>query len=131
GAILVLEDVGEAPYRIDRMLTHWRLSGALGQLAGIAFGAFSDCDSDSDVDENEAAAVIEADPDAPGTGPGAGHRRLEQVLRERSLDLGIPVLAGLPLGHRCGNATLPLGARARLDADAGRLDLVAWPPSPH
>lgn len=113
GAILVLEDVGEAPYRIDRMLTHWRLSGALGQLAGIAFGAFSDCDDDDD----EAA--------------GAGHTRLEQVLRERSLDLGIPVLAGLPLGHRCGNAALPLGARARLDADAGRLELVAWPPSPH
>jgi muramoyltetrapeptide carboxypeptidase len=114
GAILVLEDVGEAPYRIDRMLTHWRLSGALGQLAGIAFGAFSDCDDDED---DEAA--------------GVGHSRLEQVLRERSLDLGIPVLAGLPLGHRCGNAALPLGARARLDADAGRLELVAWPPSPH
>jgi muramoyltetrapeptide carboxypeptidase len=96
------------------MLTHWRLSGALGQLAGIAFGAFRDCDDDED---DEAA--------------GAGHRRLEQVLRERSLDLGIPVLAGLPLGHRCGNAALPLGARARLDADAGRLELVDWPPSPH
>jgi muramoyltetrapeptide carboxypeptidase len=106
GAILVLEDVGEAPYRIDRMLTHWRLSGALGQLAGIAFGAFSDCE----------------------TADEAAQHRLEQVLRERTLDLGIPVLAGLPLGHRCGNAALPLGARARLDADAGRLELLAWPP---
>jgi muramoyltetrapeptide carboxypeptidase len=121
GAILVLEDVGEAPYRIDRMLTHWRLSGALGQLAGIAFGAFSDCEDEEENDDdgqelNQASAA------------GAAHRRLEQVLRERTLDLGIPVLAGLPLGHRCGNAALPLGARARLDADAGRLELVAWPP---
>jgi len=117
GAILVLEDVGEAPYRIDRMLTHWRLSGALGQLAGIAFGAFTDCED-----------AEEADEDGTATGEGAAHRRLEQVLRERTLDLGIPVLANLPLGHRCGNAALPLGAQARLDANAGRLELVAWPP---
>ena len=40
GAILVLEDVGEAPYRIERMLTHWRLCGALQRLAGLAFGNF-------------------------------------------------------------------------------------------
>jgi muramoyltetrapeptide carboxypeptidase len=125
GAILVLEDVGEAPYRIDRMLTHWRLSGALGQLAGIAFGAFSDCedeDEDEDPHAQDHAQPAHADRDA--------HRRLEQVLRERTLDLGIPVLAGLPVGHRCGNAALPMGARARLDADAGRLELVAWPPAP-
>jgi muramoyltetrapeptide carboxypeptidase len=114
GAILVLEDVGEAPYRIDRMLTHWRLSGALGQLAGIAFGAFSDCDDEIDDTDQR---------------PGA-HRRLDQVLRERTLDLGIPVLTGLPLGHRCGNAALPVGARARLDADAGQLKLAVWPPQP-
>ena len=123
GAILVLEDVGEAPYRIDRMLTHWRLSGALGQLAGIAFGAFSDCD-DGDGNGEEAHQGAAQAPPAE-----AEHRRLEQVLRERTLDLGIPVLAGLPLGHCCGNASLPLGARARLDADAGRLELPAWPPT--
>ena len=119
GAILVLEDVGEAPYRIDRMLTQWRLSGALGQLAGIAFGAFSDCDDFDDSDDTGQRG-----------GAGVAHRRLEQVLRERTLDLGIPVLAGLPLGHRCGNAALPLGARGRLDANAGRLELGVWPPQP-
>jgi muramoyltetrapeptide carboxypeptidase len=123
GAILVLEDVGEAPYRIDRMLTHWRLSGALGQLAGIAFGAFSGCD-----DEDEAANDDDGQEANQATAAGDAHRRLEQVLRERTLDLGIPVLAGLPLGHRCGNAAMPLGARARLDADAGRLELLDWPP---
>ena len=116
GAVLVLEDVGEAPYRIDRMLTHWRLAGALGRLAGIGFGAFSDCD-DPAADLSSDAACSEA-----GRQP-AVHRSLEQVLRERTADLGIPVLAGLPLGHRCGNAALPLGALARLDADAGLLEL--------
>lgn len=133
GAILVLEDVGEAPYRIDRMLTHWRLSGALGQLAGIAFGAFSDCDDDENDHNDDDADVDDADggPESPRAPKAGGpHRRLNQVLCERTLDLGIPVLAGLPLGHRCGNAALPLGARARLDADAGRLELLDWPPGP-
>jgi muramoyltetrapeptide carboxypeptidase len=102
GAILVLEDVGEAPYRLDRLLTHWRLSGALAQLAGLAFGGFDACD----------------DPD------GEGFSSLE-VLQERTADLGIPVLAGLPIGHgETGNAALPLGVMARLDADAGRLSLL-------
>ena len=100
GAVLVLEDVGEAPYRLDRMLTHWRLCGALQQLAAIGFGRFSGCD----------------DPDSPSTA--------EQVLRERTADLGIPVLADLPVGHEPGNAALPLGVMARLDADRGQLDLV-------
>jgi muramoyltetrapeptide carboxypeptidase len=100
GAVLVLEDVGEAPYRLDRMLTHWRLCGALQQLAAIGLGRFSDCDDD-----------------------GSGFR-LEQVLRERTADLNIPVLAGLPVGHEPGNAALPLGWPARLNADAGQLELL-------
>lgn len=100
GAVLVLEDVGEAPYRLDRMLTHWRLCGALQQLAAVGFGQFSGCD----------------DPD--------GDDSAEAVLRERTADLGIPVLADLPVGHAAGNAALPLGVRARLDASAGRLDLL-------
>jgi muramoyltetrapeptide carboxypeptidase len=105
GAVLVLEDVGEAPYRIERMLTHWRLCGALQQLAGIGFGSFSGCDADDD--------------------PDAGHRfSLEQVLRERTADLGIPVVAGLPVGHEPGNAALPLGRLARLDGSGGTLELL-------
>ena len=100
GAVLVLEDIGEAPYRIDRLLTHWRLCGALQQLAAIGFGHFSGCD----------------DADSPST--------VEQVLRERTADLGIPVLAGLPVGHEPGNAALPLGVRAHLDAGTGQLTLL-------
>ena len=48
---------------------------------------------------------------------------LEQVLRERTADLGIPVVSNLPVGHVAGNAALPLGAQARLDAGSGRLQL--------
>jgi muramoyltetrapeptide carboxypeptidase len=107
GAILVLEDVGEAPYRLERMLTHWRLSGALQRLAGLAFGSFLNCD----------------DPDRDAE-PAAHRFELEQVLRERSGDLGLPVLAGLPVGHAPGNAALPVGAPARLDANRSRLELL-------
>ena len=102
GAILVLEDVGEAPYRIERMLTHWRLCGALQQLGGIGLGAFSDCDGNSG-------------------GASFDCFSLEQVLRERTADLGMPVVAGLPVGHVAGNAALPLGAMAELDGDRGQL----------
>ena len=100
GAVLVLEDIGEAPYRLDRMLTHWRLCGALQQLAGIGFGSFSGCsDSGSPLSWRE-------------------------VLQERTADLGIPVLADLPVGHEPGNAALPIGQRVRLDAGRSALTLL-------
>lgn len=107
GAILILEDVAEQPYRVERMLTQWRLSGALQQLAGLGFGSFSHCvDHDRD--------------DEP-----ASHRfSVEQVLRERSHDLGIPVVAGLAVGHAPGNAALPLGVPAQLDGRRGVLSLL-------
>jgi len=111
GAILVLEDVGEAPYRIERMLTHWRLSGALQQLAGIGLGHFTDCD---DAAADQAACTEQA----------LDRFSLEQVLRERTADLGVPVVSGLPVGHVAGNAALPLGAWAELDADRGRLRML-------
>jgi len=113
GAVLVLEDIGEAPYRLDRMLTHWRLSGALQQLAGLGFGRFSDCEPERD------------EPDAESEGVGVGETvTVEQVLRERSADLGIPVLGGLAVGHGPGNGALPLGRMARLDATGGCLELL-------
>jgi muramoyltetrapeptide carboxypeptidase len=92
------------------MLTHWRLCGALQRLGGIGFGSFEGCD----------------DP----TGPEDDGSRfsLEQVLRERTADLRIPVLAGLPVGHGDVNAALPLGVRARLDGDRGRLSLLEAAP---
>ena len=114
GAILVLEDVGESPYRLERLLTHWRLCGALQQLAGIGFGHFSDCE-----DPQEAGAS------QPPSEAGEERRfSARQVLLERTADLGVPVVEHLPVGHEPGNAALPLGVLARLDGDNGRLELL-------
>lgn len=96
--ILLLEDVGEAPYRIDRMLTHLHLAGLLGRTRGIVLGDFAGCAS-----------------------PRAGEQSIEEVLAERLGGLGVPVLAGLPFGHGARNHAVPLGARVTLDASAGVL----------
>ena len=99
GTILALEDVSEAPYRLDRMLTQWRMSGALQGLKGIALGRFSNCN------------------------PPAGIPSLsvEEVLRDRLGDLGIPIVSDLPFGHDGANAALPVGQMAELDGDEGVL----------
>jgi muramoyltetrapeptide carboxypeptidase len=99
GVILALEDVGEAPYRIDRMLTQWRLSGLLPQVKGIALGRFSQCDPP----------------------PNIPSFTVEQVLRDRLGDLGIPIVSELPFGHDGVNAALPVGVMAHLDGDQGFL----------
>jgi muramoyltetrapeptide carboxypeptidase len=104
--ILALEDVTEAPYRIDRMLTHWRMAGYLSQVAGIALGRFSRCDP-------------------PPEGPSF---TVEAVLRDRLADLGIPIVSGLPFGHDGDNAALPVGTLARLDGDRGTLDIESSKP---
>lgn len=97
GAILLIEDVGESAYRIDRMLTHLRNCGILQRLSGVAVGQFS-----------EPAGA-------------AGAVSLTEVLNERLGDLGIPVLGGLSIGHGDPNIAVPLGTPATLDADAGTL----------
>ncbi len=101
GAILAIEDVTEAPYRIDRLLTHWRLTGALSKLAGIAIGRFSQCD--------------------PPT--GIPSFSVEEVLRDRLTDLHIPIVANLPFGHDGCNAALLVGVIATLDGNTGELRL--------
>lgn len=101
GMILALEDVGEAPYRLDRMLTQWRMNGALAAVSGIALGRFSSCDP-------------------PGDRPSFS---VTEVLRDRLTDLGIPLVADLPFGHEGVNATLPVGAIARLDGNTGTLSI--------
>jgi muramoyltetrapeptide carboxypeptidase len=100
GAILFLEEVGEAAYRVDRLLTQLRLSGVFGRVAGVAVGALTDAESAAD---------------APG---------IAEVIADRLGDLGVPVATGFPFGHVADNWTLPLGVRARLDADAGTLTLL-------
>ena len=101
GAILVLEDTGEAPYRIDRQLTQWRSAGLLRELAGIGMGRFSWAEDD----------VL------------PGDFTLEEILLERLTPLGIPIVRGLPVGHGRPNLALPLGVRARLDGTTGVLTL--------
>lgn len=101
GAILAIEDVTEAPYRVDRMLTHWRMLGKLQQLGGIAIGRFSRCEPSANVP----SFTVEA------------------VLRDRLLNLNIPIVADLPFGHDGPNAALPVGLTATLDGDAGTLEV--------
>jgi muramoyltetrapeptide carboxypeptidase len=101
GSILVLEDVGEAPYRVDRMLTQWRSSGVLRGLAGVATGRFS--------------WKGEVEP---------GDFSMDGILEERLSDLGIPLVMNLPLGHGLPNMALPLGEVATLDANQGTLKLI-------
>lgn len=100
--ILAFEDVTEAPYRIDRVLTQWRMSGVLQKVRGIALGRFSRC---------------EAPPNIPSFS-------IEEVLRERLGDLGIPVVSDLPFGHDGVNAALPVGVQVTLDAEQGILDTL-------
>ena len=103
-AILVLEDIGEATYRIDRMLTHLRLAGFLQQLSGLGFGSFTSCDEGNNVDKLESFKVLD-------------------VFKDRTHDLKIPIVSNLPIGHCNGNASLPLGRQAILNGNKGSLSL--------
>lgn len=94
GGILLIEDQGEAPYRIDRMLTQMRMAGCFDGLAGLALGAFSDCGS--------ADAV---------------HR----IVVDRLGGLNLPILAGFDVGHETVNMTLPVGLPVQLDTYSGTL----------
>ena len=88
--ILFLEDRGEAPYRIDRMLVHMELAGCFKGLSGIILGAFEEC------------------------GPIEGVIKIIVELFEK---YSVPILAGLDAGHGSHNLTIPLGIEATLDAD--------------
>lgn len=98
--ILFLEDVDEAPYRIDRMLTHLWLAGRLQQCAGIALGKFTRSSDDGNT------------------------FTLEEVFEQRFTELGLPCIRGLMIGHVQDRSTIPLGTLAELDADAGTLTLL-------
>lgn len=97
GAIVVLEDIGEAPYRLDRALTHLLRAGWFDGVHGIVLGEFTKCG-----DPAQVAALFQ----------------------ERLVPLGVPVVAGAAIGHGDTNLAIALGTRARLDADAGRLEFL-------
>jgi muramoyltetrapeptide carboxypeptidase len=97
GAILVLEDVNEPLYRIDRMLRQLILSGVLERLAGLCFGAFTERGDDG----------------------GAVPRSLDVLFKEAAAHVRGPVVCNAPIGHIPDQWTLPLGARAELSPARG------------
>lgn len=97
GAVLLLEDDGEQPYRLDRLWTHLRNAGVLAGLAGIALGDFTNC-------ERRGAEFTARD-----------------VLRSLAEETRLPCAVGFPVGHGPVNMPLSLGTRVRLDAEAGTL----------
>ena len=94
GKILFIEDVGELPYRVDRMLTQLRQSVDLHSLAGIALGVFEDCNPKN----SDSQSLID-------------------VVKDRLGDLKIPVIYGLSFGHIRDQFTLPVGIEAELDTE--------------
>jgi muramoyltetrapeptide carboxypeptidase len=106
GRILFLEDVGEAPYRVDRMLSTLRLAGKFDRAAGIILGQFTAREDEEDWDDDAS---------------------IDDVLRDYFADRNFPVLAHFPVGHVRYNATLPIGARAELDATKQTLRLLEIP----
>lgn len=101
GRLLLLEDVGEKPYAVDRMLRHLLRAGLVERAAGLVFGAFARCE------EIRRPSFT-----------------VEQVLAAFARDVGLPAVAGAPLGHGPGQLTVPLGVAAELDAGPGTLALT-------
>lgn len=93
--ILAIEDVSEPLYKLDRMLTQWRLSGAFDRVVGIALGRFTDTGDTSDM--------------------------TDRILQDRLLDLNIPIVGHLPFGHGGDNYPLPVGCNCTLEGDRGEL----------
>ena len=102
--ILILEDINEPVYRIDRMLQQLKLAGALNGCRGIAFGDCVKCPDDA----------------------GGGGRPFDEVLGEIAHELGVPCLAGIPVGHIAEQWTIPLGAMGKLDTSNRSLTVTSY-----
>ena len=100
--ILILEDINEPVYRIDRMLEQLMLSGALDGCKAIVFGECVKCTDDG------------------------GGRAFDELLREIAEELGVPCMAGIPVGHIHEQWTIPMGATAVLDTKARKLTVTAY-----
>lgn len=99
--ILIIEDVDEDPHRVDAMLTHLLNSGTVQKAAGIVFGEMTRTDERN--------------------GEGIGGKPWREIVKERFGGLSIPIIHDFPFGHNKNMLSLPLGVRARLDADQGLL----------
>ncbi len=102
GKIFFLEDIGEAPYRIERMLTHLQMAGKLEKITGLVFGSFTNCE-------------------------GEGERGLREIIQELFRDAHYPVIAGLAAGHGEENLLLPFGVKMALDGKTRILSLLESP----
>jgi muramoyltetrapeptide carboxypeptidase len=100
--LLFLEDIGEKPYRVERMLTHLKMAGKLDNVAGVVFGDFTNCDGD-------------------------GTRDIKAVIVDLFDGAPYPVVMGLRAGHGDENLTLPFGAKMLLDGNAATLALLETP----
>ena len=103
GGILVVEDIDEEAYRIDRALFHIRAAGILNQLNAIVFGDFIDCEAK---DRTKPSLTV------------------EEVLHDAIQGLSIPVIKDFAYGHGRTKLTLPFGARARLDTSTNRFEVI-------
>jgi muramoyltetrapeptide carboxypeptidase len=100
GAILLVEDTAEQPYRLDRMWTHLELAGVFRKIRGIVLGQFIGCE------------------------PRNGDFTAAEVLRDLAAATGVPCASGFPIGHGDINEPVPLGVRVRLEADEARLTFL-------
>jgi muramoyltetrapeptide carboxypeptidase len=102
GKLLFLEDVGEKPYRVERMLTHLKMAGKLKEVAGVLFGDFTNCE-------------------------GEGPRGIREIIGDIFRDAPYPVVRGIKAGHGAENLTLPFGVKMRLDGDSANLEMLEAP----
>jgi len=102
-AILVLEDIDEDLYRLDRYFAHMRNAGLLEKLRGIIFGQFIDCEKTDD---------------------SSPMLSLEQIIHDYTHQLNIPIMGNFPYGHGARKFTLPIGANVRLDTNQGTIELL-------
>ena len=103
GAILFVEDVDEAPHRVDRMFMQLKNAGTLSSISGLVLGLFTEC--------------VPSDPSTP-------HLTIDQVLAELVSHTDVPILGNVPYGHVPRKLTIPLGVRARMDVDRLRLEIA-------
>lgn len=102
GAILFVEDVGEPVYKVDRMLTHLKRSGVLDNIRGFIFGRCTRCEN----------------------GSGDNQFTMMEIFHHHIKPLNIPAVYGVDIGHEEDNFTIPVGIRARLNADDGTFEML-------
>jgi muramoyltetrapeptide carboxypeptidase len=103
GSILYLEDIGEDPYRVDRMLTQLRGSSVLARARGIMIGQFTDC--------------VPKDPNTPSFS-------VDEVIAEYMKGCDRPSMKRMPFGHERRNLSIPIGLRARIDTGMGTIEYL-------